>query len=551
MILSLETLFAFLCLINGVYALYILKNAFFVMREWNPRIIQLNESVEGIDTKDIDSFESDSESTPLIFNIIRKVKSITRKSSDLSVNEIHEVIDDDIMRWEVSLSSSSNNYIMMGVLFTVLSLFSSIPDEPTSKKIEDFLGSFEFAFWTTMIRIVLALVVKFLESLIRKNREEFSYNLVLMVKTILVPSYSIPEVDDKNLGELVLSISKSANSLTKASDSIVGLASKTQAGTEHIEKAVSGFTLISEKMLQREESLNEILGNLNNYLIKIEKNLDETITPLSNNILNQLTNDAIRNESILKEISDFRASQVKINKNISSSLSLISESNNQIGEFFGKDFKNIFKKSLGELHKIYENELNLISKHLKEFSENVLDEIKMDSRFDQLNKKTEESLKLFSDNVLDKINIDSELEKIDKKIESFLKEFLIMMNLIKKIQNPLIEMKSELGMLKGYSVDQNKSIQKTKETIDEINDSFKDVHDSVYKIQDVIEKNSSSVKNDVNDVQTNVKNINESIDNIKFGLNEIVKHTKENGKTNNSGIVDGLKKVFGGRDFKK
>ena len=75
---------------------------------------------------------------------------------------------------------------------------------------------------------------------------------------------------------------------------------------------------------------------------------------------------------------------------------MISESNNQIGEFFGKDFKNIFKKSLGELHKIYENELNLISKHLKEFSENVLDEIKMDSRFDQLNKKTEESLKLFS-----------------------------------------------------------------------------------------------------------------------------------------------------------
>ena len=44
----------------------------------------------------------------------------------MPVHEIHEIIDDDIMKWEARINASANLFLMFGVLFTVLGLFSGL-----------------------------------------------------------------------------------------------------------------------------------------------------------------------------------------------------------------------------------------------------------------------------------------------------------------------------------------------------------------------------------------------------------------------------------------
>ena len=494
------------------------------MKDWNAKVNQLNDTIDVLEEQDIERFEEESKSVPLISNIINKIKSITRKTTDLSVNEIHEVIDDDIMEWENNLSSTANNFIMLGVLFTVISLFSSVPNKTSIEEIRVFLDSFKFAFWTTIIGIVASLIVKYIERLIGKKRESFRYNLVLLVKTILVPRYSIPEVNEKNLGELVLSISKAANSVQASSDALEGLAKKTQAGTENIEKAVSGFTVISEKIIQKEDSLNKSLGNLNNYLIQIQKNLDESIQPLSREILEQLSQNAVRNENNLNEIAELRTSQIEMNEKINSSLKLIASSHKQLGDFFGKDFKNIFKKSLDELNNNYQEELNSISRNLKEFS----------------------------DDFLQKMNDDSKLDLLHEKTDRFIVEFLDMNKIIKDIQEPLNEMKKDLGNIQEGSKQHNESIDNTRGSIDEINQNIKTIHDGVYRMQELNEnKDSEEIKGTVNELRINVESIIKSIEMIKEDISTVVENINLLDSDKNSGFVSGIRKVFGGGSFKK
>ena len=509
----LPILFGVFSSINALYAFINIESAIRIIREWNPRIIHLNESVDGVDELDIDEFEKESETTPLISNTIRKIKYITRKSSDLSVNEIHEVIDDDIMKWENRLNYASNNFIMLGVFFTVLSLFSAIPSEPTSEKIADFLASFKFAFLTTIIGLVLSSFTKLLENYIGGKREDFRYNLVLLVKTILVPKYSIPDVDEKNLGDLVLSISSSSNALKKAATSIEGLASKTQVGTENIEKAVSGFTVITEKMIKREDSLNRSLGNLSNYLIEIQKNLDKTITPLSNSILEELSQNAVRNEANLNQIAEFRDSQMAINDNINSSLSMISDSNEQLGKFFGKEFKNIFKKSLEELNIDYILKLDEISNYITDLT-TKLDE---------------------------KINADSNDERISELTNLMQDKFSNIENEISNIHSPINNLKKDLGEFDSAFEAHQDSITSIEVSINKLNDALKIIHDSVYKIQDITDQTDFIKMNkNTNQVLDGIKSVYQSVETVKSELNNILDKINELPEGKSVGIVSGF-----------
>jgi|APSaa5957512535_1039671.scaffolds.fasta_scaffold14805_3 archaellum component FlaC len=540
----LPILFGVFSSINALYAFINIENAIRIIREWNPRIIHLNESVDGVDELDIDEFEKESETTPLISNTIRKIKYITRKSSDLSVNEIHEVIDDDIMKWENRLNFASNNFIMLGVFFTVLSLFSAIPDEPTTDKIADFLASFKFAFQTTIIGLVLASFTKFLENYIGGKREDFRYNLVLLVKTILVPKYSIPEVDEKNLGELVLSISSSSNALKKAATSIEGLASKTQVGTENIEKAVSGFTVITEKMIKREDSLNRSLGNLSNYLIEIQKNLDKTITPLSNSILEELSQNAVRNEVNLNQIAEFRDSQMAINDNINSSLSMISDSNEQLGKFFGKEFKNIFKKSLEELNIDYMLKLDEISNYITDLTTKLVEKIKDDSN--------DESISDLKTILVEKIKDDLNDESISDLTNLMQDKFSNIENEISNIHSPINNLKKDLGKFDSAFEAHQDSITSIEESINKLNETLKIIHDSVYKIQDITDQTDFIKMNEnTNQVLDGIKSVYQSVETVKSELNNILDKINELPEGKSVGIVSGFRKVFGGGNFKK
>ena len=65
----------------------------------------------------------------------------------MPVHEIHEIIDDDIMKWEARINASANLFLMFGVLFTVLGLFSGLPGgEIDPNVIKNLLANFKIAF---------------------------------------------------------------------------------------------------------------------------------------------------------------------------------------------------------------------------------------------------------------------------------------------------------------------------------------------------------------------------------------------------------------------
>ena len=62
--------------------------------------------------------------------------------------------------------------------------------------------------------------MKVLQYVIGGKIDDFRYNFVLLTKTILLPRYSIPDVDEKNLSQLVISISASSEAIKDAAGSL-------------------------------------------------------------------------------------------------------------------------------------------------------------------------------------------------------------------------------------------------------------------------------------------------------------------------------------------
>ena len=137
-----------------------------IFDKWSPKIDELNDVPESVSNEEIDDFEGQTEDDKFIHEIIEKVKKIAVNSRDMPVHEIHEIIDDDIMKWESGINASANLFLMFGVLFTVLGLFSGLPGgEIDPNVIKNLLANFKIAFQTTIWGIIASSIAKLLQTI--------------------------------------------------------------------------------------------------------------------------------------------------------------------------------------------------------------------------------------------------------------------------------------------------------------------------------------------------------------------------------------------------
>ena len=152
-------LFSILSLANLFFLLYTVNQAKSIFDKWSPKIDELNDVPESVSNEEVEEFEGQTEDDNFIYGIIEKVKKIAVNSRDMPVHEIHEIIDDDIMEWESRINTSANAFLMLGVFFTVLGLFSGLPGgEIDPDVIKNLLANFKIAFQTTIIGIVASFI---------------------------------------------------------------------------------------------------------------------------------------------------------------------------------------------------------------------------------------------------------------------------------------------------------------------------------------------------------------------------------------------------------
>ena len=245
-------LFSILSLANLFFLLYTVNQAKSIFDKWSPKIDELNDVPESVSNEEVEEFEGQTEDDNFIYGIIEKVKKIAVNSRDMPVHEIHEIIDDDIMEWESRINTSANAFLMLGVFFTVLGLFSGLPGgEIDPNVIKNLLSNFKIAFQTTIYGIFGSLIAKSLQLYISQRRDRFRYSLVLLIKNLIVPKYAIQEADEKNLGKMLRTISKSSIELEKAATAVQQMAEGTRVGTENIERGINQFADVTEKMSDR------------------------------------------------------------------------------------------------------------------------------------------------------------------------------------------------------------------------------------------------------------------------------------------------------------
>ena len=513
---NLLPLFFLLAAINFIYSVYILIHGYITIISWNPKIDNLNRTSDTLSDEEVDQFEEEAVGSKLINNLIKKIKSITSKSSDLSVNEIHGVIDDDIMYWEDNLSNSANIFIMLGVMFTVLGLFFALPQKIDIGSTKKLLENFGVAFQTTIYGLTFASLTKASQFYIGKKRKIFRYNFVLLAKTILVPRYSIPEADEKNLSQLTRILSRSASELERAAISVNQLASDTTIGTENIEKAVGGFSEVIEKLSQREDSLLKSLGNLSNYLTVLSSSIEDTIKPLTDRILNELKDNNINSALSIKSIKNVHDQQVDLNKSVKKAIEDISKSNEKLGSFFGDEFEDVFKKTLDELKDTYNEELNSIAKGIENINKEIDNKLNND---------------LFKKNISELIDeMDNQFTKIEEKIVS--------------INGPVNDLRVVVGNVALTTEENNELISDIHDSSKSLNNNISEIHKTVFDIQSNINNaDIDNINSSLEETSDSLKDLKSLIDEVQKELSFISTKLKEL-PDDKSGLWVGFKKIF-------
>ena len=122
-------LFFLLAATNFLYLLYHVTDSFSTISKWQPKIGEINLSPEKIDDEEIERFEEDIQSSPFISEMINNVKVFNDTLIDKRESLIETIIDDGLMKWDKHINNGANNFIMLGILFTVLGLSQALPND--------------------------------------------------------------------------------------------------------------------------------------------------------------------------------------------------------------------------------------------------------------------------------------------------------------------------------------------------------------------------------------------------------------------------------------
>ena len=519
-------IFFILSAFNMFHMVYIASQGLFILNKWYKKIDELNIDPDSISDDELDEFEESAESESFISSLIDKVKKIAVNSHDLSVNEIHEIIDDDVMKWEQGVNASANRFIMLGVLFTVLGLFSGLPDRTVDTEvIKNLLGNFKVAFITTILGIIFSAISKAVQSFIAGKRDLFRYSIVLMIKSHIVPRYAIKDADEKNLGKMLRSITKSSNELQRAADAVSQMAESAKIGTENVENAVSGFAVITEKMSQREDALITNLGNLGKHLVNVQTSLDDTFPTLTDSIRQDISDHAAASAAYIQSIEDLKNEQTDINKKMGKALKNISDSQKKMGAFFGKDFIEIFKVSLKDLTDQYVGHIDEILNGINT----------MRSRLD--------------DNTITKDDFESQISDLMKlyndKVSGIYDEVI-------SIKPGLEELKTTLNGIESLNEDKQSAVNDLKKLTNDISEKLSSVHDNVYSVMsnmDTAKENTVLLDIDqMTPIRDDLSLLRLDLNSVKVQIDALMKSVDNISKMGVSGtsIFDGIRNIFPG-----
>jgi len=506
-------LFILLAATNFLYLLYHVADSFSTISKWQPKIGEINLSPEKIDDEEIDRFEEDIQSSPFISEMINNIKVFKDTLIDKRESLIETIIDDGLMKWDKHINNAANNFIMLGVLFTVLSLSQALPDNFSKfenlEAVNNLLVSFSTAFWTTIYGLILAFLTKVFQALTIKNRKEFRYNFLLFVSNF----YSIPEVDEKSLGKLVKSIQRSSKKIEAAALSVEKLAAETNVGTENIERAVSGFSEVTEKMAQREESLNKSLGDLSKSLINIKESHERFISPAIDSMLNELKDSGIQNAANLKSINGLRDELKKLTGNIDQSVQGIAIQNKKLADFFGENFESVINTSIKELSEQFLNKITATQKGI----DDIVSEVKKGLNAEKLD-ETKNALDTALNNIYGEIN---------------------------NIKGPLNNLESLVikAGLKNSDIDQQCSDMK--KDIKSLDSTVSKIFTTTFEIQDKINENDyDSFKDSVEENKELLKTLSTGFNEIKSDIEQLVESINNFPSAKSSGVLGGIANLF-------
>jgi len=522
---NLLRLFFLLTFANFIHIITTVVRAKSIFDKWTPKIDELNDAPESVSNEEVDEFEGQTEDDKFIYGIIEKVKKIAVNSRDMPVHEIHEIIDDDIMKWESRINASANLFLMFGVLFTVLGLFSGLPGgEIDPNVIKNLLANFKIAFQTTIWGISASFVAKLLQTYISQKRDRFRYSLVLLIKNLIVPKYAIQEADEKNLGKMLRTISKSSTELEKAAVAVQQMAEGTKVGTENIERSINQFADVTEKMSDREDSLITSLSQLRANLNNIEVSLSETFPELVDSMRNDIRDYQTNNTTSIEGIKDLRDEQVNINKRMGKSLTKISDSQKKMGEFFGNDFTDIFKASLKEISDQYIGHIDEIRSGVDSL------QTKLDNTVssDDINTQFSDFKELFNDKISE---IYDEVTPIRPGIES---------------------LATNLSSIQSIDEDKHAKISELHTIATDMSKKVVSLHENIYSMTSTMQRVGENTlfveKEQIEPIKDDLTVLSADLGSIKDEMNKLIKSVDNISKLGGTGtsILDGIKNIFPG-----
>ena len=121
-------IFFILCALNLVYLIKQFWKGYDLFDSWNDRLLSINQT-GNLKEEEIEEIEKESSTThPVISDLIGQVRSISSDRKELSLDEIHHIIDPKIKQYEISLNESAARFIYLGLAFTVLGLLTGLFD---------------------------------------------------------------------------------------------------------------------------------------------------------------------------------------------------------------------------------------------------------------------------------------------------------------------------------------------------------------------------------------------------------------------------------------
>lgn len=338
--------------------IFTLNKGISFFKNWNYTLLQFN----GLKKGDVENsqleFEEKAKTDPYFNKILTNVKELVKTSRELSIDEIGSITDDFILVYERKLNSLASSFFFVGISFTILGLFFALNTislteanalRSTEEMLSGLIRNFQLAFISTIIGVISSTITKVCQYFVSKSREPFKFNLLLYIKNVIIPIHAVPEVE-KDLGELVRTLSNSSSSLIHTSEQLSELIRNSQLSTESIVESVETFSDVTEKMGVREENLISALSNLSKYLTDLRGSLKEIVAPID-----ALRHDLIdRDQDISLQVDFVKRiydKQIQIDSNLTNILDETKISVNKMSEFFNEKFTSSFNETMKNLSK--------------------------------------------------------------------------------------------------------------------------------------------------------------------------------------------------------